>query len=180
MTITANMMNASGEEVQIINNVLPRSINLDLIKILSEKSWRIGFDINESRLSTLLSGNYRGFTIASYDNQNSYDDFLNIYANIIYKKILEQLNIDGNLLRFYWNMYYRNHNGRVHKDSKKRNYISIIYNLHTTDGGTQINNKFYPDINGQAKIFNSFIDHKGFGPKKDNVRFNLNIVFEKI
>ena len=33
------------------------------------------------------------------------------------------------------------------------------------------------DVESQAKVFKSNTLHKGFGPKKDNVRFNLNIIF---
>ena len=44
----------------------------------------------------------------------------------------------------------------------------------------EIDGKFYPDVNGQAKVFKSFIDHKGVSVTKDPVRFNLNMLLKKI
>jgi hypothetical protein len=173
-------MKISENEVILINNILPKQINLDIIKLLCERSWKIGFDVDEKIIDTLISGKYAGFIYGSYANEKSYDDALNIYADVVYKKILEKFNIKGQLLRFYWNMFYKNHNSKIHKDIPEKGFFSILYNLHTTDGGTEINNNFFPDVNGQAKVFNSFLDHKGIGPQKDNVRFNLNIVFKKI
>ena len=180
MSITANTMSASGEKVKIINNILPKLINLDIIKILSDKSWQVGDDhANESKLTTIMSGKYRGFVLSTYDTETSHDQILNIFADIIYKKILEELNAKGHLFRVMWNMYYKDQNTNLHIDNPNDGFITIIYNLHTTDGGVQIDNKFYPDLMGQAKVFDSLILHQGFGPKKDNVRFSLNIVFKK-
>jgi hypothetical protein len=66
--------------------------------------------------------------------------------------------------------------GNYHTDNDNDNRISILYNLHTTDGGFYLEDKFFPDIMGTAKVFKSNIKHKGIGPIKDKARFNLNIV----
>ena len=57
---------------------------------------------------------------------------------------------------------------------------SILYNLHTTDGAIEIENKRYNDKESEAKIFQSKKTHRGIGPTCDKVRFNLNIIFKKI
>jgi hypothetical protein len=51
-----------------------------------------------------------------------------------------------------------------------------LYSLNTTDGGFYLEDKFFPDIMGQAKVFKSNIKHKGVGPIKDKARFNLNMI----
>jgi len=164
--------------VKIINNILPKKTNLDIIRILSESNWKIGTDANESKISRIFSGNHGGFVNLSYIEKTSYDDSLNIYADIVFKKVLEELNIEGVPLRFLWNMYFKNQNGIVHRDKEEKQFISIMYNLHTSDGGIEIDGTFYPDVIGQAKVFESYVNHRGLGPKEDNVRFNLNIIFE--
>ena len=77
-------------------------------------------------------------------------------------------------------MYLKKAETDPHRDTPDQNFKSILYNLHTTDGGIKIENDFYSDKMGQAKIFNSNLIHQGFGPTNDNVRFNLNIMFKEI
>jgi len=187
MTILMSMKNASGdniltnnENVILINNIFSPKVNLDIIKLLSESSWKIGTDNSQTKLQRILEGNYSGFTFVSFAEGKSYDPILNVYADIIFKQILHELNLNAYLYRVFWNMYYKNHSTFVHKDMDTSDWISVIYNLHTTDGGTEIDGKFYPDVNGQAKVFKSFIDHKGVSVTKDPVRFNLNMVLKKI
>ena len=74
-------------------------------------------------------------------------------------------------------MYLKGSEGEFHQDRPDSNCISAVYNINATDGGTEIDGKFYNDVESQAKIFKSNILHKGFGPKESNVRFNLNLIF---
>ena len=54
-------------------------------------------------------------------------------------------------------MYLKESQGELHTDRPLSNFISVVYNLHTTDGSTEIDGKFYNDIEGQQliKILNS-------------------------
>ena len=64
---------------------------------------------------------------------------------------------------------------------ENENFFSILYSLHTTDGGIQIEDIFYKDEMGEAKVFKSNIIHKGVGPKEIKSRFNFNaIIFHEI
>jgi len=81
-------------------------------------------------------------------------------------------------IRFNWNYYNKSSTGTFHTDSEKPNSYSILYSIHDTDGGVQVADSFYKDVEGQAKLFSSCTQHKGIGPKDNLLRFNLNIVFE--
>tara|TARA_R100001591_G_scaffold95736_1_gene101526 strand:- start:849 stop:1352 length:504 start_codon:yes stop_codon:yes gene_type:complete len=164
--------------VKTLNNILPKNINKAIITYLvNECSWCVARDANKSCHDTLINlKSYLGFTIDTMDVKHH--EYLNIYANIIIEKVKEVFNINKKHSRLMWNMYYIGHNGLPHIDDQDPSSISIIYNLNTTDGGTKINKKFYPDLEGQAKIFSSNVKHVGFGPKKDIARFNLNVVLK--
>ena len=56
--------------------------------------------------------------------------------------------------------------------------ISILYNFHTTDGGTSILGVKYDDVASQAKIFKSEWLHSSYPTVKDKGRVSLNIVIE--
>ena len=75
-------------------------------------------------------------------------------------------------------MYLKDSEGEFHTDRPSDDYLSTLYCLNPSDGGVVIDGKFYGDIESQAKVFKSNTVHKGFGPKKDNVRFNLNVTFK--
>ena len=60
---------------------------------------------------------------------------------------------------------------------KESNCLSIVYNLHNNDGGTDFkNNKIIKSKEGQAIVFNSDYLHKGVSSKNIPVRYALNIV----
>jgi len=103
---------------------------------------------------------------------------LNLYADLILDNICEKLKIKNfNLERIMWNLYFSSDEGDYHVDNYENNFLSVLYSLHTTDGGIIIDNNFINDKQGEAKVFKSSILHKGVGPTKDKVRFNLNMVF---
>lgn len=125
-----------------------------------------------------------GFVHVSFDaNQpeNYYNNKLNVYAELILKKIVsEQQHLKKyQPVRYYWNYYNRASNGTFHPDTLEPNHISIVYNLNTCDGGTMIEKEFVKSEQGRAVIFNSSTSHCGVGPTKDPVRFMLNIVLAK-
>ena len=55
-------------------------------------------------------------------------------------------------------MYFPRNHTDFHKDEYTDDFLSILYNPHTTDGGTFINNKFYVDkIHVEQRIGDSNI-----------------------
>ena len=186
------------EKIKFISNILPPSTNIEIIKLLTEAKWYVGVDkeTNNARYTDLISGKYYGFSYDPYNLQNNQSNpFTNtqtrsdyelfLYGKIVFQKVCHEVNFKkAKLIRLIYNMYYPHHNTSTHTDvtSVEENLecYSILYNLHTTDGGTEVDNCFYKDQMGQAKVFLSKINHKGIGPKKDNVRFSLNILIENL
>jgi hypothetical protein len=120
-------------------------------------------------------------TFASADKGHT--DFnnhpLNIYARLIANILSLKLNFKYNAIqRVYWNYYFKGQGGIGHVDSDTKHNVSVVYNMINTDGGTEILNKFYPDIEGQAKVFKSEWFHKGVSTNLDKSRLSLNIVFD--
>jgi len=165
--------------VEIIKNILPKETNKEILNYLcNETSWKLAHEYKTPYEIIFLNNLHLGY---SHCSQGLCDQqILNIPANIITNTVLEKMNLKGKIFRFMWNMYNQNQSSYIHKDHHLDTYVSILYNLHTTDGGTEIDGKFYPDQESEAKVFKSNIDHKGIGPKKNNIRFNLNIVVELI
>ena len=190
-------MLSSVEKIKFINNILPPSTNTEIIKLLTEARWQVGIDkeTNNARYNDLFSGKYYGFSYDPYNLQRSQSNpFTNaqtrsdyelfLYGKIIFQKVCHEINFKkAKLVRLIYNMYYPHHNTSTHTDvtsvEESVECYSILYNLHTTDGGTEVDNCFYKDQMGQAKVFLSNINHKGIGPKKDNVRFSLNILADR-
>jgi hypothetical protein len=168
-------------KVQLIDNILPKSTNLRIIKELCNRNWTIS-NGDSNKFIKIFSEKNSGFAYATFADGKTFinDIILNEYGFLIFDIISDKLKIKGELQRIYWNMYLKNADTDPHIDSPDNNFKSILYSLHTTDGGIKIENDFYIDKMGQAKIFNANSTHQGFGPSNDNVRFNLNIVFKEI
>jgi hypothetical protein len=163
---------------KILNNILPKETNRQILYHLSNHQWSIAWDNNKDRLKKISSTKNSGFSILTMiDEKIQFDTVLNIYGELIFNIIKEKLKIKATLYRVFWNMYLKGSETELHKDILYSNYRSIVYNLHRTDGGIEINSKFYEDIEGQAKIFKSDTVHRGIGPVQDNVRFSLNLIF---
>jgi len=60
--------------------------------------------------------------------------------------------------------------------------MSIIYNVHSNDGGTEIKigdkTEFVPSVSSQAILFPSCLWHRGISSKQDPQRFSLNILMD--
>jgi hypothetical protein len=166
-------------KLKILNNILPKEINNKIINELANHHWFIAWDNAMNRKEKIFSKKNNGFSIITMsEGREQMNSILNVYGEIIFNLIIKKLKVKGVLDRIFWNMYLKESETELHTDRPYSNYFSVVYNLHTTDGGTEIDNKFYPDLEGQAKIFNSNTLHRGLGPKQDNVRFNLNLVFK--
>ena len=177
----------SLKEPILINNILPISENKNILSILTNQTkWYFGHEgnYNEKPLYDVVFSNdypHMGMTLSTAENghKDFNDHPLNIYARVISSIISSQLKFQyKSINRVYWNYYFKGQGGIGHVDSQTTNNISVVYNLMDSDGGTEILDKFYPDIEGQAKIFKSDWWHKGVSTKLDKSRLSLNIVYD--
>lgn len=171
------------EKPTFINNILTDKDNLRILDLLFERPFNIGNEANLSKThSAILEGyQHAGFTHVTADlkcqNQLNINDPLNVYVEIITNKVFKTLNLNYRYIeRAHWNYYLKGQQGVGHIDRETSDYISILYNMHTTDGGTEILGKFYQDKGSEAKVFMSNWDHKGVSTKNDKARTSLNIV----
>jgi len=161
----------------ILDNILPKSVNEDIIKHLCDMSWFIATE-GEERFKRIHNKQHSGFGRITYqENGEIIKTPLNLYAEIIFKIICDRLETKGKINRIFWNLYTPNNIGNIHTDSNDEKFRTILYNLDTTDGYTEVDGVKYMDKMGQAKVYNSNIPHRGVGPKKHPVRFNLNILY---
>jgi hypothetical protein len=177
------------KEPILIENILPFSENLEILKHLSTRDFKVQHEDNdaESKFKCAFVNNFKhvGFALVTKDcsvlnlNTDPFDPLF-LWARIITAIATEKINASNfkRITRIHYNYYYKDQEGTGHIDNKNDNYISILYNLHTTDGGTEILNKFYSDKIGQAKVFKSNWYHKGICVKNDKARSSLNIVLE--
>lgn len=166
-------------KVTLLNNLLPKTVNQTIINELTNHHWFIAWDKVKNRSEKIFSDKNSGFSITTMnDGKIEVNSVLNVYGQIIFNIIIEKLKIKAKLDRIFWNMYLKESESEFHTDRTDSNCFSVVYNLHTTDGGLVVNDKFYPDVESQAKIFKSNSVHKGIGPKQYNVRFNLNLIFK--
>jgi len=164
-------------ETKLIKNILPKKFNKEVIQHLcSNVEWSLAFDYSKDKIydNIFYKNQNLGFSYVSQNDPRQL--FLNTVAKIVTYKVGEELNLELSVERFMWNMYLPNQNSLIHKDKEDDNYLSILYNLHNNDGGTEINESFYQDFESEAKVFKSNLLHKGYGPKTSPIRFNLNIV----
>ena len=169
----------------IVENILPRKSNIAILNLLTKQKWQIASDDNQCTFEAAYENNknHLGWLYCSADPDTKKEELfnspLNVFAFIITDIISKTLDFDiKKIHRFMWNYYNAKQEGVNHKDMEEESYLSIIYSLHTTDGGTIINDKFYQDKESQAKIFMSNWIHKGMGTKNDKARSNLNIIME--
>jgi hypothetical protein len=170
--------------VEIIKDILPTFINKKIIYLLLDScNWRIAKDeINhEQLLEDLLYGEGKdyGNSLQSYDELHKINlqSPLNLYAEIVFEIVKKRTKHKFTTPhRFYWNYYNNSSNTELHRDRNENNYVSLVYNLHDNDGGTEINGVFYKSNGGEAILFPSNCLHKGLPPVKTKGRFNLNII----
>ena len=163
----------------ILDNILPPNTNLLILHYLTTTPWYLsGDDVNKNKLQIALENNSGFHNITFQDDKYCGDKFLNLYAHLILDIVSDRLKIKTHPYRFFWNCYLTPSFSKDHRDWPEPNvYKTILYNIHTTDGGTEVENKFHEDKMGRAKVFESSLLHKGVSCKKDRARFNLNIMF---
>ena len=193
--------------MKIIKNILSNEDNFKIIEHLIKcKNWMMAYDnkkhdinliLEEGSLSITVNkklnftelqnyfSNFKGMSMLTYSHdilknkEDILDPFLNNYAEKISKIICKKANIKKyKIVRYFWNFYRPLDVTDWHVDRKENNCISFVYNLHDSDGGTEINKKIYYDKEGEAKVFKSNIKHRGLGPKKINFRLNLNCILQ--
>lgn len=172
---------------EVYKDILPKAVNhLIIQELLDSCRWRLAFDNGPEDVHNSVLNNKRdkdfGLNMRSYHSREYFDENvkLNIWAQIVLFSVLEKNKkfINPRVVRFNWNYYNKSSTGNFHTDSENNNSHSILYSLHNSDGGIEIANTFYQDVEGEAKLFNSRTQHKGIGPTKNLMRLNLNIVFE--
>ena len=177
----------SIKEPILADKVLHENDNLALLNYLfSHKKFAVA--VNNVRLGArfekalLENVQHAGFVCNTYgdeDKEFSFNDPLNVYAFVIVNQLSKNLGFKYEKIdRVNYNYYCQNQHATDHTDSSEKNEISIVYNPHTTDGGTKILDKKYPDIGGQAKIFKSNWLHSSYSTIKDKGRVSLNIKFK--
>jgi hypothetical protein len=173
------------KEPVLVDNLLTVNDNLNILNYLvNNQTFYIQEESDGLRFSNAFDSNFShgGFCSESLrkgDIFNPNNNILNLYTFIICNKLMDVLKFKyKSISRVLWNYYLVGQEGKRHMDDKRNNFISIVYNPHTTDGGTEILNKVYTDKMGQAKIFKSNWQHRGIAIKKDKSRASLNILLE--
>lgn len=171
--------------IKKVSNIFSKNTNTKILNYLGHIPYFIATDEKpEGRIKEAFKEKNRGFSNTTYTESEGIklDTPLNLYAEIVYDKVLDELNIKkASLYRIFWNMYFKNSETAWHKDdeTKDTNMYSILYSIHDNGGGIFIKDKFYKDVPGEAKIFSSGLIHKGGAPIKENARFSLNIMFKR-
>tara|TARA_R100001509_G_scaffold31301_1_gene16680 strand:+ start:228 stop:746 length:519 start_codon:yes stop_codon:yes gene_type:complete len=165
-----------------INTNIPSQTNKRIIQTLFTTSyWKHSVD-DGTNVNVDMADS--GFAMVSYyDNKpHTPHEILNVYAAMILDIVQKNYLIKfKDVQRYYWNWYNPSSKGMsYHKDDLRDNRYSIIYNLHTNDGGTKFKingkEKFEKSVESEALIFPSKIEHIGVAPKENLHRLNLNIV----
>jgi hypothetical protein len=172
--------------IEIIKNILPKEINEKIIFLmLKTENWKIAKDHNNdlALLDDLTGpmGKDYGCSLQTFNEKEKIfiDSPLNYYAEIIYAIVRQHTKYKFlRPTRFYWNYYNSSSHTLPHKDYHEDFYASFVYNLHTNNGGTNINNEFYKSNSGEAIVFPSNIVHNGVSQTDTKGRFNLNCVVE--
>jgi hypothetical protein len=167
--------------MKILDNILPVTTNLSILEELAHIDWKFAMDRNESRFFRAFNNNTGFQNTTLYKGKPVKRHNVNLYAQIILDIVTDKLKMKATPYRFFWNLYFPNPDCYMHTDydgEDEDKYYTIIYNLHTTDGGTEIDGVSYPDKMGQAKVFKSNTLHKAIPNITDKVRFNLNIIFK--
>lgn len=173
------------KEPILINNILHVRDNLSILDYLfsfgkfnlGENYFKSGSRMKKALLDEVQHAGFN-HTVLSEDGGDILENPLTIYGNVITNQLSKTLNFNYNkITRIAYNYYCREQFATEHEDSFEKNEISIVYNPHTTDGGTEILGKKYPDVANQAKLFKSNWIHSSWPCVKDKGRVSLNIKF---
>ena len=174
---------------EILNLPIPHRMNQNIINYLGQlHRWSYVNDADKKYkhsfcdMITNPSIKDSGQAIISYMKYSDYkaDHTLNFFGDLVYSLIQERSKFKiKDITRLYWNLYTPQSECQLHTDDQNiGKCISAVYNLHTNDGGTLIENEFADSQESQAVIFRSEKVHKGVSSKTSNFRLNLNLVME--
>ena len=165
---------------------IPQKVNKEVVDYLGKQKWSFVNDNDEKYsnslyvISTNPSIRDAGQAIITYakDKEHKRDNLLNFFGHLVFSLIQERSKFKiKNINRLYWNFYTPVSEMNFHVDDHNPGRsISAIYNLHTNDGGTVIQDNFIYSKESQAIIFRSEKLHKGIAPKISNCRLSLNLV----
>jgi len=189
--------------MKIIKNVLPNENNIKIIKhLIRSNNWMMAYDVKRNDEETILEHgsisikinrkldleslhnnflNFKGMSMTTYNTEAAIDidPYLNDYGHKIAKIVCKKAKIKKyKVFRFFWNFYRPNDVTEWHLDKGNSGFMSFVYNLHNSDGGTEVGKKIYYDKEGEAKLFKSDTKHRGLGPKKLSFRLNLNCILQ--
>ena len=173
------------KEPILLNNLLSPNDNLHMLNYLvNNQVFYIQEESDGLRFRHAFENSFphSGFCSEILRKEETFNPNLSVlhtYVYVIVNNIINNLKFKyKNIERIHFNYYLTGQSGQIHKDDNRDNFVSILYNPHTTDGGTEILGKTHLDQMGQAKLFKSNWDHKAIGTKKDKARSSLNIVLE--
>lgn len=173
---------------ELLDLPIPHKLNQAMINYLGTKKWSFVSDadkkyrpsFNDVVTNPLIKDS--GQAIISYNKGGDFenDTTLNFFGDFIFFLIQERSKFKiKEVSRFYWNLLTPQSVCHEHTDDHNiEKYVSAVYNFHTNDGGTQIEDEFASSKEGQAVVFRSEKTHKGIAAKTSNFRLNLNIVME--
>jgi|TARA_R100000329_G_C7612215_1_gene217306 hypothetical protein len=189
--------------MKIIKNILSTDDNLKIIKhLLRAENWMMAYDNNRNDVETVIEhanifvrinrtlnmrylqsyfSAFKGMSMTTYNTEmgiNS-DPYLNDWGDRISKIVCKKAKIKKyEPIRYFWNFYRPSDVTEWHLDKSTSGFKSFVYNLHDSDGGTEVGKKIYYDKEGEAKLFNSHARHRGLGPTETNFRLNLNCIIK--
>lgn len=176
--------------LETFENIMPEWIDDKIVnKLKFINGWTISDDrgvATSTRGEDALKDN--GMLLCTYSTLPqgvTEDERLNELAKLIFERVLDtaETKFSGvEIARFLWNYYNIGSTGTEHVDYGKphehTNWASIVYYPHTNDGGTWVDDEFYPSKRGSAVMFDSYSPHRGQGPIESKERWVLNILFK--
>ena len=181
-------------KIETFDLPIPKEINREIINYLGNKG-KWGFVLEPTpdtsdQFSEVITPNKitdGGMYQITYSRNNSNpgtitDQYLNNFGDWVYYFCKERTHLKINYLeRVYWNLYSPGASCKWHIDQALKGYSgfygSIVYNLHTNDGGTEFEgDQKILAKEGQAVVFPSHLRHRGLPPVKNRWRISLNLV----
>ena len=165
--------------MQIIDGLFDEHFHRLVIKELGQIMWAKASDPAPENKS---DSGFVSCTYNDFEGNPPEPHKINLFAEIILDRLQQDIPElkDYSAVRFLWNYYTPSSSGTLHPDKLEDNFLSVIYNLEDSDGGTIIEDEFIPSQSGRAIIFKSAKLHKGVGPTKSLTRHVLNILLEKL
>lgn len=182
-----------NNKIETFDLPVPKEINTEVINYLGNKAkWSFVVEPTAEiggRFSEVLADKRTdaGMYQITYSHDNSIpstipDHYLNNFGNWIYFFCKERTGLKIQYLeRVYWNLCSPGASCKWHTDADLNGYAgyyaSIVYNLHTSDGGTEFEgDQKILGKEGQAIVFPSHLRHHGLAPVKNKWRVSLNLV----